>query len=215
MPQPSMAPDHFSPINEVASSKKLSVMPEAVAADPRRTSRKLPPASHVNAKSLIESTGSTQGIRLRIRPPSKAESSAAKNSEPLSGIAWAAGTLNSAARFSSISVAVKGRPAGGNAASRTVRRAALPASCSSTSGAGGIPSPTPSTSRSGRTKTPDLLLRSTTRVGFDPGPEKRVPMTSTPAASGEPGTRFWAELINPDWAEVSPAPVGNASVRSA
>ena len=35
-------------------------------------------------------------------------------------------------------------------------------------------------------------------------------MTSTPAASGEPGTRFWAELINPDWAEVPPAPVGNA-----
>jgi hypothetical protein len=61
---------------------KLNVMPEAVAADTRRTSRKLLPASRVNAKGLIESTGITQSIRLRMIPPSKAESSAAKNSEP-------------------------------------------------------------------------------------------------------------------------------------
>jgi hypothetical protein len=133
------------------------VMPKAVAADPRRTSRKPLPACRVKARSLIESTGSTQGMRLRIRPPSKAESRATKNTELCAGIASPAGPLNSAARFSSTSVSVNGRSGDGNATSRTVKRAIFPASCSSTFGAGGIPFPAPSTKRSGRTKGSALL----------------------------------------------------------
>ena len=75
MPQPADPPPALTAATTAASTQKLTRIP-AVVAPPRVRSRpRLSPACLIRLNSLSESTGSTQGIRFRMIPPTKAKKS--------------------------------------------------------------------------------------------------------------------------------------------
>ena len=74
-PQPTAAPAARKETAASPSARKEARMPAEVARAPRTTSARPWPALRTRPKSLSESTGSTQGMALRMSPPSTASSS--------------------------------------------------------------------------------------------------------------------------------------------
>ena len=115
MPQPTASPADFSAINPEASSSSEKMMPAAVARKLARTVAGGALPYLTRDISFNDSTGKTQGIRLRIRPPSSAKANM-KTPVRIDDI-WPAPTpaamtaLCSTARRPSTSVIVTGRPA--------------------------------------------------------------------------------------------------------
>ena len=112
MPQPTVMPAAFTATAALASTAKEARMPADDARKARRVSVRPAPPWPTTPRSLIDSTGSTQGIRLRIKPPKSAVSSArtkpalAPLALPTTGV-----TPISVARSPSVSVSVSGAPA--------------------------------------------------------------------------------------------------------
>jgi len=89
---------------------KTDMMPAADARNPVRATRRSLPRASMTERSFKDRTGNTQGMRLRINPPSSPAINAPDKSPApaLVGRTW-----NSAARAPSINVKVKGEPGGG------------------------------------------------------------------------------------------------------
>src|SRR5688572_10672833 len=81
-PQPSCSPPARAAISTLASARKASTTPAAYASALLQRSRGSECCA--SARTLSDSTGNTQGMRLRIRPPRNANSSAVTKSGWLS-----------------------------------------------------------------------------------------------------------------------------------
>ncbi len=78
--QPMLAHDAFRAISTKAMTRNDTSMPAEVARRPVRTARRSAPAYRVSADAFGESTGRTQGIRLRTRPSASAATTIAARS---------------------------------------------------------------------------------------------------------------------------------------
>ena len=69
MPQPIDIPTDLRMIKKVTIKRNVTKIPAAVAKKLGRRSLALPPEYFIKDKTLIDKTGSTQGIKLSIIPP--------------------------------------------------------------------------------------------------------------------------------------------------
>ena len=81
-PQPIERPAAFTAMSAPAMTRNETTMPAAVARNPARTARGARPPWLTTEMNFRLSTGSTQGIRLRIRPPISATPSMASSEGP-------------------------------------------------------------------------------------------------------------------------------------
>ena len=75
-PHPSCSPPARRAIRTDASARKETSTPAVKTSPCRRAFAGSSPAWWMNPSTLMDSTGSTQGMRLRIRPPTRAKSRA-------------------------------------------------------------------------------------------------------------------------------------------
>ena len=72
MPQPMVAPALLNPKAATASTRNENRMPAAVIRNPSLTRPRSTPPCSIIPRSLMDNTGSTQGMRLRMKPPKSA-----------------------------------------------------------------------------------------------------------------------------------------------
>ena len=75
MPQPAFPPPALTAATIPASAQKLARIPSVVEVPSTSSRLRLSPACLIKLKSFSESTGSTHGIKFRIKPPNSADKS--------------------------------------------------------------------------------------------------------------------------------------------
>ena len=75
MPQPAFPPPALTAATTPASVQKLTSIPRVVVAPSISRRRRLSRDCLIKLKSFSESTGSTHGIKFRIKPPNRADNS--------------------------------------------------------------------------------------------------------------------------------------------
>ena len=213
MPQPTAMPAALTHTSAPARSRNETTMPAAEAKKLRLTARRSPPPWPTTPRSLIERTGSTQGMRLRISPPSTARTRMS-GSDSVASVT-ARGTVpggdattarvRSAVRAPSTRVMVRrvpAKPVSGAPSTETSRRAPLPPSFRLTLGAENTRSSGPSTYRSGATNGMVALAVTRSTVPAPPSTTSARSM-ATPWADPSPGTwtakrlMRWANRLGP------------------
>ena len=152
MPQPTACPPALSATSAPARTRNDTTIPAAEARKFARTVARAAPPWLTTLSSLIDSTGSTHGIRLRMRPPSSASASTPSSPPADAAAPCATVSARSVARSPSTRVNVTVLPASvspGTAPTGTRSTACRPPSLNEAVGLPKLQLLGPSTNKSG------------------------------------------------------------------
>ncbi len=210
MPQPTAWPLALSPTSAAASARNDTTIPAAEARKFARTVARAAPPWPTTLSSLIDSTGSTHGIRLRMNPPSSASASTPSSpSAPGAAAPCVTVSVRSAARSPSTRVSVTlfpTRVSPGAAPTGTRRTACRPPSLNDAAGLPKLQPLGPSTNRSGAAN--GVSARADTDICGAAPRLNAACSIATPAPS--PGTRATKRSIRCACALGTAGPAGRA-----